>query len=922
MEGIIAVAFKIKPTQTLTFRVAGHLTAGGVLVVDTVKSPGMEDYCFGQTWGEWTTQIDIALPGCGLSITMAKAFINPNTSTNCIPQYDENYIINGCTDNTKSIVHYAFRTSVSGSAAIEAGDVDVAGIGCTLIDCGTDSQGNQLEPMCGLGSYETSASFSVEISFNVDTYMEIYEATGIIPCICHVNDGSGNQTRNYCSDLWCYYVADHDPCWIPPEYGRIWVETSDTPVISYEFTVAGHTVSGSFTNSSKLINPGTVEVDLTCSNSVSGMEPKVVASASINRSGLANPNYPDCTYTTDDSKPEASLSGSQINLYLPYYETNPNYTKSDKLIQLIDVCGAYTHNYDRGAVYVDGPDAEGAVLHVDESVPQWVDGTGWVVPSGGTDWNSPGAATLQYGGWWELSNVSNGPYILGESGQAVFKQVACSYDDTYGYIRSIGSAKVTNPGDLDQPDYACTNADHPNEADGCACTDYHDTRVLGKITEPKTSWEALKLAVPSSKLAYTIDRSITAAEGNDSIEITGLEAVNLWGSRYISLEFTSDDSAKTPFTITLDGKIYTVKDTNTWIDLLCPTNYSGAGTSDSIIPTISPAAASHGTSCNWDLGVYRINTLKIEGLVHGKTYTFNTITQRKKAKADGGSFAVVILPQASWMGNAPAAHRDPTTDTFVAEYAGQGSDSHTPDVWYQVSGLVFVDGMLAGEIVQTIFTLNHDYNCGLGSSTTGDVWMVQPVGVDATMSAYPGEGFITATIPEDTPNCSKINAYLNPGLYGDLLESETSEITINAALRLDFLHLPLAYESYTWDVEKYFNGLLAVRVVDSDGGVGPFAVDVKQGTGGSRKNISINTDKCGFGLTWAGSGTTQSLYNNYTADVTAHIGGTQVTGSTQIRNRKCSIITLKGKRLSLKYCGSDGKLALTHDGKLALTCCS
>ena len=274
------------------------------------------------------------------------------------------------------------------------------------------------------------------------------------------------------------------------------------------------------------------------------------------------------------------------------------------------------------------------------------------------------------------------------------------------------------------------------------------------------------------------------------------------------------------------------------------------------------------------------------------------------------------------MGNAPAAHRDPTTDTFVAEYAGQGTGSQTPDVWYQPSGLIFVDGMLAGEIVQTIFTLNHNYNCGLGSSTIGDVWMVQPMGVDVTTSAYPGEGFITATVL-DTPNCSKLNAYLNPGLYGDLLESEVSEVTINAALQLDFLHLPLAYDSYVWDVEKSFNGLLAVRVVDSDGGAGPFTVDVKQGTGGSRKNISINTDKCGFALTWAGSGTTQSLYNNYTADVTAHISGTQVTGSTQIRNRKCSILTLKGKqeKLSLKYCGSGGKLVLTPNGKLALTCC-
>jgi len=797
---------------------------------------------------------------------------------------------------------------------------------CTKIDCG-----EYYCPECASGGYEVTGSFDVYVEFEADTYMEIKDvSSGIYPCLCHEKDANNNWFRWMCSDLWCYYPMDKDPSWIPPKYGRIWIETDDNPTITYKVTVNGESHEGSFTRPYKIINPSSMGAKLITSVYWPELTSEPCGSVSFYRTGgLATPNWESCTYTQNGNT-IASIGGSTYT----YYAFDGIFNNG----WMVDYCGSFNHSYSNGAHYIDGPAATGATLKTGDSVPTWHEDTkSWGCDSDGTTWGDSGVG-LNFGGWWKLDGSFDGPYwrcqwnpsIEQNECFAEMRSINVGYDEAKGYYRTIGPVWVTNPGTIDQPDFPCSNPDHPYEEGGCAHTDYHDQRVLTRVSETGTSWNALKFSVPKERLAYTISRSITAAEGNDSISITGLENISLWGTRYISLDFTTSDTTKAPFTLVLDGKEYTVTDTTKWIDLLCPTNYSGSGNSDSLIPTTQPATESHGTSVSWDLGIYRINTLEIRGLKHGESYTFNSITKRKKEHADGGSFVVLINPQASWMGTSPSPTRNPESDSFVAEYAGEAMQAHHhPHVYYQPSGLVFVDGMLAGEIIQTQFLKTHDEPCG-DMYTTGDVWSVLPMGTDTgAFSAYPGnpDGWITVEKLGSPAGCDELIAYLEPGLYGDYLKPETeptcTEINVSACLRLDYIELPYMFGSYTFDVEKAFNGLLAVRVVDSNGGNGPFNVNVKQGTGGSRKNLNISTDKCGFGLTWAGTGTTQSLYNNYSADVTATIGGKQVTGSTQIRNRKCSIITLKGNgQLAPKYCHTTGKPVLTTGGKPALTCCN
>jgi len=872
------VAVKIRPTQKYGFGVRGSIRS----VQQLHLVPTGEYTCPDTRYSYLTTVLHGSLPG-GFSFEIGVG----GGSNDCFLNYS------GLEDCMGGICEGGYDVTASCSVGINAElgtpvIQPIAHVGCQKVDCGQWAC-----PICVGGDHDESVDFDVYIEFDADTWFEITDInrSAIVPCLCDERDANGEWYRWNCSDLWCLYsAADKDPCWIPPQKGTIWISTVDNPEISYTISVGGSiAMSGTYSLSYPLINPAAIGAQITSFVQDMAATEECGHVSFYRTGGLASPNWPECVYTKDGDT-TAKVSGDTLTIYaVPNIES-----QHTEIGMMTDYCGSYTHTYNGDVRYVDGPQITGANLQTQDCVPTWDETAQAWGCNTDSNWDSPASETLTFGGWWRLDGVVEGPYVRSVGGIdfAEYKAVnvfdRSGEDDLGDWYRRLGPVWISNPGEFGQPDYPCTNPNHPNEANGCAHNDYHDRRVLAKIGESSVSWDALRFSLQSNHVAYSINREITAQAGADSFTINNLSDVSLWGSRYISLEFTSDDSSNEPFTLVLDGKEYEVKSSSEWIDLLAPTNYTGCGASDSLIPTTRPETAAHGTSVPWDLGVYRVNSLTVKGLKAGCSYSFTSITRRKKSKVNGGSFVVLVLPQASWVGVSAGNTRNPEVDSFVAEDAGISPTlHHNPHVYWQPSGLIFVDGMLAGEIIQAKFLKTPDEPCG-DQITTGDVWSVVPMLNDTgDYSAYPGgsDSIITVEVLDTPTGCSNLIAYLDPGLYGDYGETEDiTQVTVSAQLRLDWLELPYMFGSYTFDTEKYYGGLLAMRVIGENA---PYDVTVTQGTDSQQ----LTTNECGFALTWGGS--THALQNSSSVQASVGIGTEQVTGLTQIRNRKCSILTLR-----------------------------
>ena len=744
-------------------------------------------------------------------------------------------------------------------------------------------------------SYTLEIPFSLTMTAAIAGYMDIQQLDrSKMRCYCAYSDG----TDNLCGELWCQYSTSLDACGILPQKGFCWLESADDPDINYTLTVGDDSRSGSFAFGTKIYNPGGCSVSLGEACDALGGD-GIIGQASITAIGLGEPDIPDCTYTaSDNGQTTTTISGNTLTVYrrqLPIRD-DFNWFKEHTASWYINV-PSYTHSYSGSPLYCDGVAVPGADCRVNEVVPYWDENThSW--STSGLPADQP-IGNFRYGGSWTLSRDGDGPYMV-DYGNVVYDQTRLwDKGGHYGMYRTVGRCWVANPGELGQPDF-------PNTVESPCHNNYSDSRMLAMMPYDVMKWDALKLSVPQSKMAHDFALTTTAQSSDYSQEVDLTSRnISVWGARFLTLHFTSSDPDHSPISVRIDGRTYSgITPANNIIDVLCPDEFVGSGNSNSLIAAIQPQNATPGNSAPSDLGVYKLNKVEFLNLKANCSYTFSAL---ETYHPQDGSFVAVVLPEASWQ------DRDPEGDVFACAYAGQPNTGQK--TWYQSCGLVFCDGALAGELIITRFDRKANQNCGDGS--TGWRWFVSPVGCsDAKFACYRGEvsGLLTAT-----PLASRdddLMGYLNPGVYYGQWNGSTHEIVLTATVRVGYLEVPANWGDEGLLLEKYFNGLAAVRIIDPSHNYQPKTINVTSGA----KTVSVVTDKYGFGLTAGGGGETKSLSQANPA--TATVNGVQA--STPIKNRKCSIVTIKGsppQDLWPRYCADTGMPVLNSAGTPSLECC-
>lgn len=767
-------------------------------------------------------------------------------------------------------------------------------------------------------------SFSLQLSTEFTGYMTLHSIDDANSrCLC----ADENGVPDLCGPLWCQFPMQHDACGIPATYGFCWLESEPNPTINYSCSVGGSSSSGTYDNEhglppqeihAKIINPsGAFTVLLQNSSPMPAYVANanvVMATASMGTIGLAMPDIENCVYE-NGSRTIATINGSTLSLYRAGGYTSIYDNFGLNATWTIEH-GSYAHHYGNKPVYCDGKQfLEGEPqpdCRVSELVPYW-DETNHIWTTAGllAYINVPGS--VHWGGKWTLgcNTGITGPYHVPNTRTAIMDQTSYPYDalGDWGLYRSISSARVENPGELGQPEHIGAPVEPP-----CVPDTYKDKRMLMLLDSyPSVNWNAMKLTVPASKLAHTFNLTTTPENYSYSavVDLTD-QHISVWGARFLKLTYTGDSD---PISVIIDGRVYSgITPTNNVIDILCPDNHTGSETHRSLIGAIQPqSVATTEPAVPWDLGIYKLNVVEFNGLKKDTSYHFDKLEMIHKTAGEGGSFTAIILPEASWQ------DRDPESDTVSCDYAGQSATTNqNGKVWYQSCGWVFCDGALCGEIIINRFDRKPNFNCGNGS--TGWRWFVLPVDIsDPKFACYTGEvgGFLSSEVIDSKGD--NLTGYLNPGVYHGNWNGTNHEITLTATMRVDSLMVPACWGDEYVSLEKYFNGLCAVRAINEDKTYTSRTVRFTSGVGGGAKAFDVITDPFGFGITYAppGDNVTHSLPQTQVAHATYG----SVTATVPIRNRKCSLLTIKGtETLKLRYCASDGQLKTNPNGTLSLEC--
>lgn len=942
------MAYRIRPKQRYGFTYSGTLRCIGKLVVyggdpENYECPSWaihQDVSGGHAFFPW----GFVEFGCSAAVGYGNGCDSqnePNPGTEEPPYVSFNWQL--CSAGSPSDV---CTRVVGGTTKVPIACAEI----CNLSVPDFENPGNTITvKQYAPGSFDVELPFSFHLECDYETYLAIQAMEqGINRCNCHdfVDD---HWVRNYCGEQWCdWLINGPDAGSITAQEGLIWLESDQDPTVYYSCSMGSDSQSGTYTKAGKYYNPGPMRAVIRGGGNIAssdGTVDGVITSIHFDRTGgsLATPSWePADYYYTGTSVKRIAILGNGYELYDHNSDAVSGWSGAINPGYMTDMCGSYHNFYSCTPQYVDSLAVTGADLRTNETLPGNTNGY--------SSWES-GTLDLEYQGWYEL-DLTGSAWFDGPNQYSNSQGSFCGIHDAaggilpghdaWGYMRQIGHAWVENPGALGQPDFGCTLGTPPlDEHTGCDHNKYRDSRMLAKLNEPGVVWNALNIALTgTSKLLFEFGGSTTSVAsgislsssgmalnitghtvGSDWIEYTLGDGTSWWGCRFLTFDGFSDnhdDSHGPAFELVIDGRRWKVSESNPTIDLLAPDNYSGAGTSDSLIGTSSPQNTTETTNVPWDLGIYKPTSIRLEKLNPAyTTITVRSLTWRKKSEADGGSMYVVVNQQAAWQGTGPGAH-DPASDTFCTEYAGQSSRDFNAQVWYQVMGQVFVDGMLAGEIVNNRYVLTPNRDCGVGAGMTGSRWSYAFISNDdATWNVFPRDGSLLTVTNPAAPSGTGDNLvnYLDHGKSGG---PGTTSVSLNAHIRLDRLFLPLSYDSYTLDLEKYYNGWAAVRVVAGDKSLTPRGLSVSSGVGGGSetRSYSLTTDKLGFAITG-------NLSQKWSANASCNLNDNLVTGSVPVRNRKLSILTLKGAEEqvpALRYCALDGKLKTNPNGTLSLEC--
>lgn len=725
-------------------------------------------------------------------------------------------------------------------------------------------------------------------------------------------------TWGYCRDAegglcspmrWCFFPTNKTPCWLIDPELRLDYEVDEQAQASIAVDLHG-VMDGCAMSLPGAFQIGIFEaiVYVAAESQYTGITWGQLFNWNVTTENIGGPYFgtSPLEYKDESQFVGVSLLGTGMTVYhSPTSDLGP--------VHFSLIAAGYETEWEPSVEYLDGKPITIGRFIVPEAVPYWDEqAQEWKypeypdVPLGSTPLGNPEGGTLVYRGWWTLTGLGDftGPWQTA-AGQAECKEVCYVTEEGGAKRRYHGPAYIEHPGGLGQPEYP--DAQQPGYGD----SSYADRRMLTTWDAPETMLvEPYEIEVTSDQkdvIVWQYNQHTdwrksdeahfewTDVGGKPAFKVLNAGAwleidypnVNMLGARWADVIITSDSTLA--YKLTISEREYQVNLPDYRIDLLGYGNDDGLteptqSLLDVFLPenTIPPNIP----DIPWDWGVYKANTIRLEGFEVGKTYTMDRLRLVRLTNP-----YVLILPEAQWVGWTPNdTTRDESTEPCAFIYCGTGgTETHPCEVYAQRAGFIIVDGVVAAEIVGVLHRRTWTGECH-----APDVRYA--MFNDPTYAAFPAKesAFIRVTIHDvGDPGWGGIAevpiGYLNP-VYKTIGASEK----LSAALRITRLNVPLCFGSVPMLAQKRYGGLALVRVADSKSYRTNRQVSMIAGCEG---NYTAWTDAGGSLLTWGTELYTRTLkqFNTqYTLhEFTASVSNRPASVTWETRNRMLSIVLLR-----------------------------
>jgi len=678
--------------------------------------------------------------------------------------------------------------------------------------------------------YDLKCEFRLSLSLDFRIMGNLQYNRLATPCYCNIP----------CPELWCEYVRDKTPCWMPTQGLIAWRELANDVECTIE--LMGDDFPSASTTGVYPMSRGGAYYDTIVKISYQATRTHfdddvhfgmgdAVGEVDVYRDYLP-PQWHSHTYNSqENNEPVFTIGGQELTIY-SNFKADDFYNN----VVLYDFLGPCGDLLSGSAKTIDGFGI-GALLEIPQCVPQPVyDTDGYLVEwscDGPTQFND--LCELSYQGYYIVSSyipLTMGPYLTRD--MEVLVRSAPAQFEVPGVprpLKALGPVRVVNIEAIDQPHFPCHHSEHPHE---CGCTDYADVRVLLRwdtvglylpetiyITGKQSTFDVINWTYSDLANWILSDPShFTITSENGKIKLRCNNS-NGWILRYYPKNDYPDLIFLSRYLqVSVDGKPLTVEiagrqyKTNKLVDTLAPLNApSTAGVTQSLAPYVQPEARVESeTDCPWDWGIYRPWYIKFSGFVAGEDYVLDKITLTQTLNARP---RITLLPQAWWVGYQPSDKRNPEFEPFPFAWAGEGGTDTAPaKTWYVRSGIITLDGMVCAEIIgkKEIYTWTN-YAC----DGPGWRWTEEMTRLDSDYLVFPRfeHPFFKVQLsgyqyPENGWGGYHCEAmYLNPVTYG----WAPAPGNIRGALRVDYLFVDWSdFRSIT--LEKFYNAILFARVAD------------------------------------------------------------------------------------------------------------
>lgn len=809
-----------------------------------------------------------------------------------------------CRDHWDDLTYAVHDNKIRWSYELYCGGLapGVDPIASGIVDVELDDWPAMQHPTEGMGFYEFGElHFEKALPFSITVSAKLRLMAGIEHTDCFTN---------YPDEIWQCHTIDKDTCWLTGRrvvYAEV-LDVSDPTAAHVSCTVGGENVIDAdlgaedyddenwdvfYTNTDRVdATVRAVGLDDT-RHTVGG----VAATLAVTRTGNLSSDYGSNHWESNGW--ELDTAGGTITATMPAMEDLSNQTTD--VIVLSDRCGPYSVTYNGEIAYVDGaPLIDDCEIQSNECVIAGDPPDGSC--DGNISWMDGSHTPIGYGGWWLLRSSVLPEY----EHKDVYDINLTGYDYpfSYGIYRAHGPLTVT--------DASLDALGEPRRNIGLYDA-YADRRIPLSIGQSWAGWNALKVSTETSLRIidcgdedpgdWTVTHgsgSIQPDEGGSYLQIlissdggsaarSFTDGENMQGARFCEIEI---DGPAGEIEVEVSGRRWTIEPGASTIDLLCPHSASGFDTAtQSMLPVLQPDNPAAGESdCSWGWGVYEIKTFKLLGLREG-LYKLRGLKLKRQPAQDGGRVRVIAEPQAAW-----AEGRQ--TDDLTMPETGE-------DTYRQRVGLIVIDGVVAGELVQIKYSYDDRAGWDIDEELlSSDQWRCFP---------EPNNGFFT--VSQEGTGAKVPAAWRHVGqVWGEA--GGYNNVIATGRLMTDELLLPISGGPCNWlTMRKGFRGRTLIRVVDDSGKYVKRRIRVYGGSGAHEVDEELTTDELGFALGPAITHLDDCHVEVLDADPV-------VSAAAPVRNRYLGVITIKAPLAEEPVVGQDTDFfvdQLTGVGLLAYT---